>query len=105
MKTIFQLALAFLYLFIFFLKGAIYQFPPHWHEPESTAPDDQHAPLRNKRPDFPPLVQAQGLETHPDTERSKTKKYPKWSLGENDGARLPHLNFHKTSPSAECCWR
>lgn len=94
MKTIFQLALAFLYFCLSFSSKepftSSYSAGMSWC---LQTPNNQHTPRNNKGSYFPSLVLPQSFETHSVMERSKTKKYPKWSFEENYDAHLTPLKF------------
>ena len=78
MKTIFQLALAFLYFCLSFSSKepftSSYPAGMSWC---SQTPNNQCTPLNNKGSYFPSLVLAQSLEAHLVMERYKTKEVPK----------------------------
>lgn len=78
MKTIFQLALAFLYFCLSLSSKEPFtsSYPAGMSWCPQT-PNNQHTPLNNKRSYFPSLVLAQSLEVHSVMESSKTKEVPK----------------------------
>lgn len=94
MKTIFQLALAFLYFCLSFPSKEPFtsSYPAGMSWCPQT-PSNQHTPLNNKGSYYPSQVLAQSLEAHSVLERSKTKELPKWSFEENDDTHWTPVKF------------